>query len=175
MNKYIFFFFGGVAALAVAGLFLPMNKVETTVGSASAVGSTFSTAKVAYKAWTLSNGATTTSLYNSDSSDRIIRSVDYTCSGVGTSLTAVTGTGLANLIFTAGTTSTDAPAVPTLGNSVFSSTVATTVPEIYLSSTTHGLTTSAFVRRWGAGTYLTFVSNATNTAACVIGVTYMPN
>jgi len=174
-----------VCIAVLAGFFSGLTVHELTPAPAAQVqqvgsptGSTFNTAKIAMINWTIaavsgSNGsATTTSLYNGDSSDRIIQSVQFDCASVGTSKTAYTGAGLANLIFTAATTSSSAPAAITNANVVLSTSVSTSSTELYVSTTTPGLTGSAFVRRWASGSYLTFASNATNTAACTIGVSY---
>lgn len=179
---YVKVIFGGLVGGALAGavmlLFMPAPVIQEVVaGATSSVGVQSSTAKWYSIAWTpslvgsQSNGAaTTTSLYNGDSVDRIIQDVTYSCSGIGTSRTAYTGAALAALVFTAATTSTANPASIVTTNAVLNTTVATSSAELYIASTTPGLTTSAFVRRWAAGSYLTFAANATNTAACTIGV-----
>lgn len=95
------------------------------------------------------------------------------CTGVGTSQSLVTGGGLAALTLTAGTTSTaTAPA----GGFEFTTeilqgvTIGTSSPVFALASSTMQTATTSFATLWPAGTYMTFVSNATNTAVCTFGV-----
>ncbi len=162
--------------LGVAGLFFPKSVSQTVtqlVGSPT--GSTFNTAKVAAINMTLATAAaTSTSVYNGDSSDRVILDLFASCSGVGTSLTAYTGAGLASLTISAATTSTSAPANVTNASLVFGAsgtTIATSTPDAYSANTT--FTAGPFLRRWAAGSYLTFFTNATNTAACNVGAHYL--
>ncbi len=165
----------GLVASLVVLHFAPSKVMQAT---GTPVGSTFNTAKVAMINWTFAavtgaNGvATTTSVFNGDSSDRIIQAVQFDCSAVGTSNTAYTGAGLRSLILKAATTSTSAPNIVSNTNVVFSSDIATTSADVYLATTTPGLTGTVPFRRWASGSYLSFFSNATNTAACTIGVTY---
>lgn len=157
---------------AILGAYQYPKQVQPTLGSA-AVGTTFGTQKIAQIVWQPStDAASSTSLYNSDSNDRIVESVYYSCTGLTTSSTAV-----AALLFKAATTSTSAPAtgIGTNTNLLLGTTVATSTSELYVASTTPGLATSAFVRRWAAGSYLTFNSNALQSAVCNIGVQYMAN
>lgn len=161
---------------------------QVAVGGASAVGTTFSTQRIAQIVFAPTTGsATTTSIYNGDDNDRVVDSAYAYCSGVGTSLTAYTGTGLANWILSAATTSSSAPNAITNTNlamnmvmstsSAFSFT-STSTPSSYLynvtgnGAATTSATQSAVSRVWAAGTYMTFGSNATNTAACIVGVRY---
>lgn len=184
-NVKLFSAFGALAVIAglVAGgvvlHFAPVHT-QTNVISGSSAGATFNTAKFAAIVWqpgnvgTQTNGAaTTTSLFNGDASDRIITNLTYSCSGVGSSNTAYTGAGLASLIFTAATSSASVPNSITVTNALLNTNIATSSTELFVASTTPGLTGSAFVRRWAAGSYLTFSSNATNTATCAIGVNYI--
>jgi len=165
----------GIVVLAIV---VGIYYTRDVIGGTSSVGTTQSTQKEALITWTLSTGATTTSLYNGDANDRVIETAKYACTGIGTSYTQLTGAGLATLYVTAATTSTSIPA--TLGtntNYVFTSanTFATSTGFAYLASTTPGeLLTNTSNRLWLAGSYLTFASNATNTATCVIGVEYSP-
>ena len=166
---------GVIGIIAVVGLFLPVQKL-INIG-ASAVNSTFLSAKVAAIAFSPTTGATTTSILNTDASDRIVTDAFVTCSGVGTSYTALTGAGLASLQFKMATSSTAFPAIISNTNLLLSSAViATSSVDVYVATTTPGLAgTSDFVRRWAAGSYLAVTSNATNTAACIVGVHYLPN
>jgi hypothetical protein len=94
------------------------------------------------------------------------------CTGLGTSQTAYTGAGLANLSFTAGTTTTSAPAALSNSNYSFNSNISTTSSVTYVASSTEGVI-SGYSRIWPTGTYWTVSSNATNTATCTIGVSVL--
>lgn len=164
---------GGVAFFGWSPFIQPM--VQQLAGSP--VGTTFNTAKIAAINWTLGTGATTTSILNTDASDRYILSLEMGCQSVGTSQTPLTGAGLLALTVKAATTSTAAPAVISntniVGNSGF--TLGTSSAQFVISSSTAagpgGFSGVANV--WLAGSYMTFWSNATNTAACVTGVRYL--
>lgn len=149
----------------VAGYFLAPSPMG------SAVGTTFSTAKVAQINFSPTNNATSTSLLNTDSYDRIVTDSFGFCNTVGTSLTAVTGDGLKELTFNAATTTTSAPNTVTNVNYVMQNIVATSSTNMYFSSTT--IAVNAYGRVWASGSYMTFWSNATNTAVCTVGVHYI--
>lgn len=83
---------GVLAIIAVAGMFLPLGGTQKETireimnAGASPVGSTFLSAKLA--AGTVSTATTTTiSLYNSDASDRVIRSAEISLTGETNSTT----------------------------------------------------------------------------------------
>lgn len=169
-------FIGAVAVVIVAGFiaggyFYP--KAVQSLGSA--VGSTFSTAKVAaVNMAPLTGTASTTSLLNTDGSARWVKSVDTFCTGVGTSQTFLTGAGLSGWTVQAATTS-----VPNLGlqgntNLAGNVSIGTSTPfEQSASSTitsTNSVNTDLYY--WAPNTYMTFAFNATNTAACTVSVSY---
>jgi len=159
-----------IGLIAIGAYFYP--KVNQMMKTGSAVGTTFNSAKVAAINMTISTGtATSSSLYNSDGSDRYIIDAFSVCSGVATSYTAYTGTGLASLNWKMATTSTSAPAILTNTNYVANMNMATTTSVAMASSTVGDLATGN--RTWAAGTYLTIQPNATNTAACTAGVHYI--
>jgi len=170
-NKIIVSAVAILAVLAIATFLLSKKPVSS--GSAG-VGATFNSAKIAEINMTPSTGtATSTSIYNGDDDDRIVTDAFASCSGIGTSYTAYTGTGLtsAGLLLKAATTTTSAPASVTNTNLAMSISIATTTPsDMYVATSTYG---TAYWQRWGAGTYMTFFTNATNTAACSIGVHYI--
>lgn len=164
----------GVLAV-IGGYFYPggTSTIVQSFGTTSGNSSTRSTAGFAFNP-TSASATTTSSLLNSDGNDRVITSVDTACSGLGTSQTAYSGSGLAALNFQIATTSTSAPV--TLGNTnyIYNSTIATSSTTFYESTSTPGLTAGNLqVRRWPASTYVTVSSNATNTAACIINVNYL--
>jgi len=150
------------------------NVVHVDGTTGSPVGSTFNTARIAMINASFAS-ATSTGVYNGDTSDRIITDATWDCTGVGTSQTAYTGAGLVTWTISMATSSTASGSsfVNANTNYVVTTVQATSSPEVYVASTTPGLTGSAFVRRWAAGSYLNIFTNATNTAACVIGVKYL--
>lgn len=135
----------------------------------NAVGTTGNTAKRFSVIFSLtSQSSTSTSILNTDGTDRIILSTFHTCNTLGSSFTPVTGSGLANLIIQAATTSTAAPTLLGNSNLVMNSIVATTTPGFELVSTS-STASSEISRVWASGSYLTFNTNATNTATCEVG------
>lgn len=148
----------------------PTNNVDAT----SPAGSTFSNAKYYGIAINLASpgaNGTSTSITNTDSNDRYVVATKIGCENVGSSRTAYTGAGLASLQISVGTTSTSAPITfssvfPVVLNQVISTS---TQNYLFASSTLVTATTSNAIV-WPTGTALTFSFNATNTAACTIGV-----
>lgn len=142
----------------------------------TANGTVFNSAKIAETGFPLTTGnATTTStaLYNGDANDRIISSTFAFCSGLGTSQTAFTGTGLKSLSMLAATSS-DGGGLLSNTNYVYQGDIATSSPYFFEASTTPGKvnSTNQGLRTWAAGTYLMFQVNATNTANCIVGAHY---
>ncbi len=131
----------------------------------SAAGTTFSTAKVA-QINVSPLTATTTNVYNSDDSSRIIESGFAYCNTVGAStgnsvpLTLVAATGT-----TAGTAALNANT-----NYAFNVTIGTSTAVTSNASSTYG---SPIFQIWPSGTYMNFYFAATNTAACTVGVHYV--
>lgn len=119
--------------------------------------------------------ATSTSVQNTDGQDRVVRSVDIACSGVGSSNTAYTGAGLAALNMKAATSSSASPVTLTNTNYTFNVNISTSTTDMYVSSSTsNGVnSTTGNSMRWQAGSYMTVASNATNTAACIVSVSYL--
>ncbi len=151
--------------------FTPFRTVVQQVAFGSPVGTTFSTAKIAaMNIAPATASATSTSILNSDASDRYITSAFAECTGAGSSQTAYTGAGLANLLLRIATSSTAAPVVLSNTNYAANLTIATTAPATYQSTTTP---TTSWMQVWASGSYLTFYPNATNTAQCVVGVSYL--
>jgi hypothetical protein len=169
----ISFVVGLLVGFFVYALLHPAVITQTTAG-ASPTGSTFTTAKFAAVTINLANtgqNGTSTSIINTDTNSRYVSSVKVGCTGVGTSLTAGNGTGLASLQLSIGTTSTSNPVSFVSGNPVVSGMViATTTSNYFISSSTSGLTNGSI---WGAGMPMTFSWNATNTAVCTEGVEYI--
>ncbi len=167
MKKIIF---GSLLVVALVGAYFFPHFVPTVASPTGTQFGTQKTATVIFSPTTAS--ASTTALYNSDQSDRIITDVKYYCSGVGTSRTFLTGAGLDVFTFQAATTSVTTG----LGgntNYVLATTVATSSTSLYVATTTPGLTGTVTNRIWPAGTYLTYIANATNTAVCSIATDYV--
>ena len=118
------------------------------------------------------SAASSTAILNSDASDRKIESFVADCSGVGTSLAYLTGTGLTSTGWNVNmaTSSTGAQLTNASALTMF---IPTTTPDAFNSIGAGTTTPSAAQRVWAAGSYLVFTFNATNTASCVIGVHYL--
>lgn len=175
-----------IAGVVAAGIFSVLSNHNNAV-PVGASGSTFSTAKYAGVAIDLASnsGATSTSILNTDSSDRYVVAVELACRNTGSSFTAVTGAGLASLQLTVGTSSASSPAsIVSIGahSRVASAFVVgtATAPIIAVASSTTQVSTSTLGVLWKSGEYMTFWWNATNTPAsgqttvpCTEGVRYL--
>ncbi len=149
------------------------ENVLTTVSTAN--DATFKTARIAEVGLSpASDTSTSTSILNTDSTDRVVTNAWYYCNVLGTSKTYLTGTGLANLIFRISTSSNSTGYGVTNANYLLDSNVATTSAgtSVYTSSSTTPFPDNTS-RLWASGSYIRFYSNATNTAQCVIGVDYL--
>ncbi len=163
-----------LAALAVGAYFYP--GTSQNLGNSSP-GTNFNTEKQAAVAISLATpgaGATSTSILNTDAGSRYISSFKVGCSNVGTSQTAYTGTGLSSLQLTIATTATANPATIPVGFADVANAFAlgTGTVNLLVASSTLTTATSSLAAIWHAGENLTFWFNATNTAACTIGVSY---
>lgn len=114
--------------------------------------------------------ATSSSILNTTGNDLYVTSFKAGCELVGTSQTAYTGAGLAALTVKAATSSTVAPVSNSNLNLAGSITIATTTANFLESSTTAATGVSTVNYLWSAGSYMTFTTNATNTAQCTFGV-----
>lgn len=173
------------AAVIVAILMLTIStdkQQQVQVASSSPTGSTFNSAKFAGIVMAPATGtATSTSVQNTDSNDRYVISTRVGCEGLGTSLTAYTGAALASLTLTVATSSTQAPATLTPTFRVALITIATSSPVFSLATSTTGVggavttgtATNTMASVWPAGSWMTFATNATNTAVCTVGVDYI--
>lgn len=176
MSKFSLSVASLVVVLAIAGAyFYPKAEIQQTppVGTTSGTGSIQHTATFSFNPTT---GATTTSVLNGDAQDHIVAGITtVNCSNVGTSKTALTGAGLAALIFQMSTTSASGGSVAGNSNFVFNATIPTSTVDIQVASSSASVVVTATGNaiRWATGTYLTISSNATNTATCVIGVPYL--
>lgn len=165
-----------VAILAIYGAYqYPQNTNTTTVQQfgTTSQGGTFDTAKFAGVAAILSApgaNATSSSILNTSDNDRFISGIRVGCEGVGTSKTAYTGAALASLTVTMSTTSTSGPA--TGGTAITAITIATSTPTFVAASSTPATGSVSYLSVWSTGSYLTFTTNATNTASCTFGADY---
>lgn len=152
-----------LGTLAFFGYSPFLKVVQQYLGSPA--GTTFNTAKIAGVNMALATAginATTSSITNSDSSDRIITGGYATCSGLGTSLTADGTAGVYSLVLNIGTSTTN----------MLTIAVATTSSQINVASSS-AFAAVSYLSRWNIGSTLNFAWNATNTAACTVAVTYL--
>lgn len=171
MNNTITNILLGVLIVLVA--YSVFFKASQVFGAASTTGATNTDAKIASIAMApISNSATSTSILNTDSSDRIITDAGVSCTGL-TNMFGQTSAGLATYNWTAATSSTAAPTA-SIASAQFAAmqvTVATTTPDGFTATSTY---TSPYARRWNAGTYLIFQTNGTSSAAsCTPFVRYI--
>lgn len=113
--------------------------------------------------------ATTSSILNSSANDYYITSMDVGCEGIGYSR-GPAGSGYASLVVTAATSSTANPVINSNTNGAGIVTIATSTPTFVEASSTASTGSSFTNYIWAAGSYLTFTTNATNTALCTFGV-----
>lgn len=161
--------------VAIAGAY-EYPKLPVSFG-VSPTGSTFTNAKFAGVTANLAapgaNG-TSSSVLNTDANDRFVTGVRAGCEGIGTSKTAYTGAGLAALTFNVATSSAAAPASLSPTNYVAQNlTIATATIATTLASSTSATNQTGLAGVWHPGEYMTFFTNATNTATCTFGVDYI--
>ena len=163
-----------IAGVAIYGAYLYPN-IPVSFG-ASTQGTTGQTAKQ-YNVYGVNlaapgANATSSSILNNTGNDLYPTQVIVGCEGVATSKTAYTGAGLATLTFSVGTTSTAAPAAAPSNLLVNAYVIGTSTANFVMASTTSvtGNTAATGVGIWPAGSYMTFQTNATNTAVCTFGL-----
>lgn len=168
MARYLIAF---VAAVVIGGFIWGAYQYPEVPAPVvgSPVGSTFGTSKIAQVNITPSTAAaTSSSILNTDSSARWVKSNYADCIAPTTSQTYLTGAGLANLQLLVATTSVANEGLQGSTNYAGNLTVATTS---YYSNNASS-TLPVLGGYWAPGTYLTFDFNATNTAQCTVGVRY---
>lgn len=176
---------GALAGIIAFFNFSPFHDAVMSVGGTSASSTNLNTAKFAGIAGinlasagtagaTGANG-TSTSILNPSATDVYVTSIKAGCQGVGTSKTAYTGTGLLALTLSVSTTSTAGPtAVGTNLVAGAALTLGTSTTQFVIASTTAAAPGNAAISVvWPAGSYLTFQTNATNTAMCTFGADYI--
>lgn len=158
------------------------NGENSVAGTSSTAGSTFDTAHFAGTTINLVNAGangTSTSILNSSAADRYVTALHLACQGIGSSFVGNTGSGLDALKMYIATTSAASPATLSTNNAVLANGIVSTgTPALLISSSTAqtatGATaTSSVASIWNTGSYMTFFFNATNTALCTVGVSYI--
>jgi hypothetical protein len=173
MNKLQVILLGAIVLLM--GYMAFVKTVPTAFGSTA--NATNSTQKQLFiYGWNLANG-TSTSIQNNTGSDVYATQLQYNCSGVGTSQTAYTGTGLASVTLKVASTYTShvsdtasSNTAVTNTNLAVSTTIATSSATTLVASSTLSAGGSVLGTLIKAGSYVTFFTNATNTAVCNVGV-----
>lgn len=149
---------------------------KVSLGTISPAGTTNTSGKYYSQTFSLATAsATTTSILNASGFDLAVRAVDVMCQGMGSSKTAYTGAGLANLIIKIATSSTNAitkDVADVNTNYLANITIGTTTLDSYQASSTEGIIPST-TRIIPNGAYAIISSNATNTAACSVGLSVM--
>lgn len=158
------------------------NTGNQVAGATSSTGVSFNTARFAGITMSMANvgaNGTSTSILNSDSTDRYVTSLKVACQGIGSSFAINTGAGIASLNLTVATSTIANPASLSSANAILASgVISTTSTTLLISSSTAPVATgptatSSYATVWNTGTYMTFQTNATNTAACTLGVDYI--
>lgn len=163
-----------VLVIAIIGGYIYPKVVKLAGTSPS--GATFGDQKIAMVAVNLANpgaNGTSTSILNTDSNDRYVESSRVGCENVGSSKTAYSGTALAALQFSVGTSSTAAPtSIVPFAFVASAVNLSTSTGSVFFASSTLATATSSLAAIWPTNTYMTFTFNATNTATCTVGVSY---
>lgn len=162
--------------VVIGGYFSPGGSSTIVQSFGSATGTTFGTAKIAnVNVAPLTGAATSTSILNSDASDRIVNRINIACGAVDTPGTFLTGAGLASFTLKLATTSVSSQGLQGNANLIGAAMViATSTNAVLISTTTPAIAGNvAAFDRWASGSYLTFLFNATSTASCTVGVDYM--
>lgn len=173
-----------VVAGAIYGAYLYPKALPPLAGAAPAGSTDFTPTWAAVAGVNLATpgtlgaiggNGTSSSVLNSSTNDYYISTIKVGCEGVGASNTAYSGGGLAALTLSVATSSTPGPAsngnASVVGGGTL--TIGTSTSQFGMSSSTlpaAGNPKGYLI--WGAGTYLTFTTNATNTAVCTFGADY---
>jgi hypothetical protein len=173
----------GIVFALVVGVLVGYTIHPTTTPAnhiAGAVADTNSSQRIASCVLDMSTTTPTTAtttgtscMFNGDSKDRIITSIDYYISNLGSATTAVASTtwqmGTSTGIYTPG------------ASYVLNTTIATTTGNgaiggvLFVSTTTPGNTGTYSYRVWNAGTYLNLLQNSVSTWVATIKVNYFSN
>lgn len=159
-----------IVIFAIAGAYF--YPIGSQIAGSSA-GASFTSAKVAQiNINPQSITSTSTSLLNTDASDRYVTDGFVSCKGL-TNMFAADAAGVATFNWTAATSSTASP-VPSIASNAFASMQVTLGTSTSFNQTATSTYTVPWGRIWTAGTYMVFQTNATSsTAACTVGVHYL--
>lgn len=170
MKKTLAIIAGVVLLGAVVGAyFFPHSQYVLSVGTAGDTNSNRRIAEISMDMTTTTPASQT----NNSSQDRIITSVEFYVSGLG-SMTGSAGTGVASTTWQMSTSTDVYTAAST--NYVLNTTLATSTANgavggyLFVASTTPGATGTFANRIWKAGTNLNLFSNATSSANTMAGV-----
>jgi len=163
-----------VLLVAIGAYFYP-TQLAPALGSA--VGSTFSTQKMAtVDISPLTDAASSTSILNTDASARWIDDFGFAgCTGLGTSFSDKVGAGIASLAVQAATTSVANNGLQGNTNYALNLNISTTSSLGAFSANSTTTMPTDFRSYWASGTNITFTFNATSTGACVVEIGYTPS
>lgn len=179
--KYTKYVVGLVVVLVV--IFFSVRFLNPAVPTpVTAVGDTSNSAKIAQIVLNGGSVATTTSnsvwgsLFNGDSTSRIVQDVYYSISGLETNI-------VVQLVVATSTAPTSTPTQAASLTTFNSGFLSTSTTMIYVSTSTAGaMGTAPGYRIWPSGTYLNFTASSTQllgttttlTGSGIVGVKYVP-
>jgi len=163
--KYIITLLAGLV-IGAGAVAIYVKYATPSVSFGSPVGVTFNNAKiVSINISPATSAASSSSVLNTDTSARWIANYGMAaCTGVGTA-----GTSVANFNVQAATTSVANEGLQGNTNLALNLNIATSSVNVNASTSTP----SAQAGYWAAGTYMTFLFNTTNTAACTVEMDYL--
>lgn len=159
-----------LGGILLAGITYPEVK---QISFSSPVNTTFGDSKLAgINMSPATSAATTASILNTDGSARWITGYDIACTG------NVASNGQASMLVQAATTS--AAGLGLAGNTNLAANIAVSTTSALFSQTASStlasaVTTGTDLYYWPAGTYLSFLFNATSTGACTVTAKYIPS
>lgn len=160
-----------IATLFIFGSYFFPRQAEVNFGAVSSAGVINNV--TSWSSLTTSLTSTSTSILNAGASDRAVIATYADCSTLGNSFTYTTGAGLASLTLQAATTSVSSLGLQGNTNYINNTTISTSSALFYSATSTEGVLIYTS-RIWPVNTYLTFETNATNTASCAFGAEWMP-
>jgi hypothetical protein len=177
-KKIILFICGLVVLIAIIGAY-SYPKFPANVFKSGSVGDINSSPRMVQVSLDLSTTTPTTptslatsTMYNGDGRDRIITSVEFFVTNIGSSSSNGTG----NVVWNWKLSTSSGMYVASSGNYLLNTTVATATPILATgASSTPGIVGSAstndYARVWAAGSYLNLYINGTSTGAVTGGET----
>lgn len=167
-TKIISVVVGILAVLGAVAFFGYSSFLKTIVQQfGSPVGTTFNTAKiVAVNMSPATAAASSTSILNTDASARWVANYGMAaCTGVATA-----GTSVSIFNVQAATTSVANQGLQGNTNVAINLNIATSSSFVNASTSTPSTAIGSY---WAAGTYMTFLFNTTNAAACTVEMDYL--